>query len=142
MGLNETESVFCCNFSSGSGGGGMMGCCCFACCMGCWCGTCDGYCSECVCTAACNPVLCSNCITGDMFCGAACTPKSGSGVAICNPCGPQCQYVCCAGNWPCSPNSCGTTDQATLACAMYAGMDENGNEIYQLDDGSLVYSDG
>lgn len=116
--------------------------------MCCWCGgwcgggCCFGGCSECVCSAACNPMLCSSCMTGAVCCYAPCTPDLGSGVAICTPCGPQCQYLCCEGYWPCSPYSCGTTDQAPLECALYAGMDSNCNEIYQLDDGSLVYGDG
>lgn len=114
-----------------------MWCCyCGGCCYSCGCCT---YCSECVCTAACNPELCSTCITGACCCGAPCTPDPGSGVAICSPCCCSWGYCTCK---PCSPDTCGSTCQAPCACAMFAGTDSNCNEIYQLEDGSLVYGDG
>lgn len=90
-------------------------CCCFGgftCCYG---GNC-GYCSECVQSAACNPSLCGDCISGDFT--TDCCISAGSAVGIC-------------------ANSCICT-----TCLPYAGSDGNGNDIYELPDGQLVYTDG
>jgi hypothetical protein len=89
---------------------------CGACCST---GTC-GYCSQCVGSAACNPVLCSSCITGDTTTCATdgmCGPIAGTNASL-----------------------CANVDVST--CLPFAGTDGNGNEIYQNQDGTLVYSDG
>lgn len=91
------------------------------CCVGLTCctsGTC-GYCSECVGSAGDATALCSSCLTGTV---------TGTGDGMCGP---------VAGT---NASICANTDVS--ACLPYAGMDGNGNEIYQAADGSLVYSDG
>jgi hypothetical protein len=92
-------------------------CCCagLTCCSG---GNC-GYCSECTGSAACATTLCSGCLTGtDIGSGdGMCGSTAGTNVSI-----------------------CANTDVS--ACLPFAGTDDNGNDIYQNSDGSLVYSDG
>lgn len=92
---------------------------CFTCCYG---GDC-GYCSECVDTAACNTELCSMCMTGTCQCVPVCTPTMGSGPCICTNTSTSCCISC-------------------VDCLPFAGTDENGNDIYQNNDGSLRYTDG
>lgn len=81
-------------------------------------------CSEYVGVAADNNALCSACLTGTCQCVPVCTPTPGTGTDICSP----------------TSTSCVPVDIS--ACLPYAGMDINGNEIYQNPDGSLTYSDG
>jgi hypothetical protein len=106
----------CCGLRFSGRGGRIMGCCCCSfCCFGC----CSGGCSECVGCSTCNTTLCSCCLTGTVDCKPACgQAPTGSCVGICTP-------------------SCFST-----CCLPYAGMDDSGNDIYQQDDGSLVYADG
>jgi hypothetical protein len=88
---------------------------CLTSCMGSNC----GFCSECVGSAGCATTLCSGCLTGT---------QTASGDGMCGPVAGTNASIC--------------TNTDVCALLPYAGMDGNGNEIYQNKDGSLVYSDG
>ena len=116
--LFNHATLFC-----GSSGGGFGMCCgmCFSSCCGAGC----GYCSECVGNATCNNTLCSSCLTGSCKC-------SGCLNLICTT---FCEIT--AGT---NTSICANTDVS--ACLPFAGIDASGNDIYQNQDGSLVYTDG
>lgn len=107
----------CCGYGFGD---------CSGCCTQCWgfgCSSCTPYCSECVGNATCNNQLCSSCLTG------SCLTSADFGFSCCRS--------ITAGT---NASICANTDVS--ACLPFAGTDSSGNDIYQMQDGSLVYTDG
>ena len=91
-----------------------MGCCCCGC-----------YCSECVGNALCNNALCSSCLTGSRAAALAALDCMAPG-----------------SDTPITPAAVSMSCRDVSSCLPFAGTDGNGNDIYQMSCGKLIYSDG